>query len=102
MFEYQGDTYTIQDLQQAAIKRGMDFNSYLNVMKNAGLKEIGGTEQSATVVPFFSAAGGLTTANANFNFNATVDEKFVFTGSKTFTLSNGSNLSDSNITLFQF
>ena len=62
----------------------------------------GGTEQSATVVPFFSAAGGLTTANANFNFNATVDEKFVFTGSKTFTLSNGSNLSDSNITLFQF
>ena len=62
----------------------------------------GGTEQSATVVPFFSNAGGLSTANANFNFNATVDEKFVFTGSKTFTLSNGSNLSDSNITLFQF
>ena len=62
----------------------------------------GGAEQTATVVPFFSNAGGLTTANANFNFNATVDEKFVFTGSKTFTLSNGSNLADSNITLFQF
>ena len=62
----------------------------------------GGAEQSATVVPFFSNAGGLTTPNANFNFNATVDDKFVFTGSKTFTLSNGSNLSDSNITLFQF
>ena len=31
-----------------------------------------------------------------------IDEKFVFTGSKTFTLSTGSNLSDSNITLFQF
>ena len=62
----------------------------------------GGAEQTATVVPFFSNAGGLSTANANFNFNATVDEKFVFTGSKTFTLATGSNLSDSNITLFQF
>ena len=35
----------MQDLQQAATKRGMDFDSYLNVMKNAGLKEIGDTEQ---------------------------------------------------------
>ena len=49
MFEYQGNTYTMQDLQQAAAKRGMDFNSYLNVMKNAGLKEIGDTEQSAEI-----------------------------------------------------
>ena len=62
----------------------------------------GGTEQAATVIPFFSNAGGLSTANANFNFNATVDDKFVFTGSKTFTLSTGANLADSNITLFQF
>ena len=62
----------------------------------------GGAEQTATVVPFFSNAGGLSTANANFNFNATVDDKFVYTGSKTFTLANGSNLADSNITLFQF
>jgi len=62
----------------------------------------GGAEQSATVVPFFSNAGGLSTANANFNFNSSVDDKFVFTGSKTFTLSTGANLADSNITLFQF
>jgi len=62
----------------------------------------GGAEQNAIVVPFFSSAGGLSTANANFNFNSSVDEKFVFTGSKTFTLSTGANLSDSNITLFQF
>ena len=62
----------------------------------------GGTEQSATVIPFFSNADGLLTANANFNFNATVDDKFVFTGTKTFTLSTGANLADSNITLFQF
>ena len=62
----------------------------------------GNVEQAAQVVDFFSAAGGLSSANATFNFNATVDEKFVFTGTKTFTLENGSNLSDSNITLFQF
>jgi hypothetical protein len=62
----------------------------------------GGIEQSAQVINFFSAAGGLSSANAQFNFNATVDEKFVFTGTKTFTLSNGNALSDSNITLFQF
>ena len=62
----------------------------------------GRTEQAATVVPFFTKSGGLTTANTNFNFNATVDEKFVYTGSKTFTLANGSTLADSNITLFQF
>ena len=62
----------------------------------------GGTEQAATVVPFFTKSGGLTTANTNFNFNSVVDDKFVYTGAKTFTLANGSNLSDSNITLFQF
>ena len=62
----------------------------------------GGTEQAAQVINFFSAAGGLSSANAQFNFNATVDEKFVFTGTKTFTLTNGSALADSNVTLFQF
>ena len=62
----------------------------------------GGVEQAAQVVPFFSKAGGLSTSNTNFNFNATVDDKFVFTGAKTFTLENGSSLTDSAITLFQF
>ena len=62
----------------------------------------GGTEQAAQVINFFSAAGGLSSANAQFNFNATVDEKFVFTGTKTFTLANGNALADSNVTLFQF
>ena len=61
-----------------------------------------GAEQAAQVVPFFTKSGGLTTANTNFSFNATIDEKFVFTGSKSFTLANGSSLSDSAITLFQF
>ena len=61
-----------------------------------------GAEQAAQVVPFFTKSGGLTTANTNFSFNATIDEKFVFTGSKSFTLANGSALADSAITLFQF
>ena len=62
----------------------------------------GGTEQAAQVVNFFSAAGGLSSANTQFNFNATVDNKFVFTGDKSFTLSDGTSLTDSEITLFQF
>ena len=62
----------------------------------------GAAGQVTRLVPFLSAAGGLTTPNVRFEFNATVDEKFVFTGSKTFTLGDGSNLSDSAITLFQF
>ena len=62
----------------------------------------GGAEQAATVVPFFTKAGGLSTANTNFNFNSVVDDKFVYTGTKSFTLANGSALADSNITLFQF
>jgi len=61
-----------------------------------------GAEQAAQVVPFFTKAGGLSTANTNFSFNATIDEKFVYTGSKSFTLANGSSLTDSAITLFQF
>ena len=62
----------------------------------------GAAGQVTRLVPFFSAAGGLTTPNVRFEFNATVDDKFVFTGSKTFTLANGTSLTDSEITLFQF
>ena len=62
----------------------------------------GAAGQVSRVVPFFSSAGGLSTANTNFEFNAVIDEKFVFTGTKTFTLANGSALSDSDPTLFQF
>ena len=62
----------------------------------------GAAVQVTRLVPFFSAAGGLTTPNVRDEFNATVDDKFVFTGSKTFTLANGTSLTDSEITLFQF
>jgi len=62
----------------------------------------GAAGQVSRVVPFFSASGGLSTKNADFEFNAVIDDKFVFTGTKTFTLSNGSALADSDPTLFQF
>ena len=62
----------------------------------------GASGQVTRLVNFFSKSGGLTTPNARFEFNATVDNKFVFTGSKSFTLSNGTSLQDSEITLFQF
>jgi hypothetical protein len=62
----------------------------------------GAAGQVSRVIPFFSAAGGLSTKNTDFEFNAIIDEKFVFTGTKTFTLANGSALADSDPTLFQF
>ena len=62
----------------------------------------GAAGQVTRLVPFFSKAGGLSTPNVRFEFNATVDDKFVFTGANTFTLANGTSLSDSAITLFQF
>ena len=52
-------------------------------------------------VDFFSAAGGLSTKNATFEFSAEVPERYAFTDSNTFTLANGDNLTDAGITLFQ-
>jgi len=62
----------------------------------------GETIQPARVVPFFTASGGLDTKNTDFEFNATVDTRTTFTGTKTFTLANGSSLTDSDSTIFQF
>jgi len=52
-------------------------------------------------VDFFSASGGLDTANATFEFSAEVADRYAFTDSSTFTLASGSNLTDAGITLFQ-
>ena len=62
----------------------------------------GETIPPTRVVPFFTAAGGLNVTNTNFEFNATIDTRTTFTGTKTFTLANGSNLTDSDSTIFQF
>ena len=39
MFELNGVEYSNQDLQDAAVKYGMDFDSYLETMKEKGLVE---------------------------------------------------------------
>ncbi len=57
---------------------------------------------AVTTVPFFSRSGGLSTANATFEFNATLDNNKPFLDQSTFTLANGSGLtSDDTITIFQ-
>ena len=61
-----------------------------------------GGRQVIRKVPFFSAAGGLSTVNKNFEFNATIDNRTAFGEAHTFTLSDGSNLTDTDPTLFQF
>jgi len=61
-----------------------------------------GGRQVIKKVPFFTAAGGLNTINKNFEFNATIDNRTAFGDAHTFTLSDGSTLTDTDPTLFQF
>ena len=68
----------------------------------AVISSSGETIQPTRVVPFFTASGGLNTKNTDFEFNATIETRTTFTGTKTFTLANGSNLTDSDSTIFQF
>jgi hypothetical protein len=68
----------------------------------AVISSSGETLQPTRVVPFFTASGGLNTKNTDFEFNATIETRTTFTGTKTFTLANGSNLTDSDSTIFQF
>jgi len=62
----------------------------------------GETLQPATLVPFFTASGGLNTKNTDFEFNSSIDTRMTFTGTKTFTLASGNLLLDSDTTIFQF
>ena len=68
----------------------------------AVLSSSGETLQPTRVVPFFTATGGLSTKNTEFEFNSSIDTRTTFTGTKTFTLANGSPLTDSDTTIFQF
>ena len=62
----------------------------------------GSAGQVIKKVPFYTAAGGLSTINKNFEFNATIDNRTAFGDAHTFTLSDGSALTDTDPTLFQF
>ena len=68
----------------------------------AVISSSGETLQPTRVVPFFTASGGLNTKNTDFEFNAAIETRTTFTGTKTFTLANGSTLTDSDSTIFQF
>tara|TARA_R110001592_G_scaffold56400_2_gene172198 strand:+ start:151 stop:1482 length:1332 start_codon:yes stop_codon:yes gene_type:complete len=58
--------------------------------------------QPTRVIPFFTASAGLNTKNTDFEFNASIETRATFTGTKTFTLANGNALADSDTTIFQF
>ena len=63
---------------------------------------VAGTNGKTSVdVPFFSRAGGTSTANATFKFQSK-GLSYVFTDAGTFTLSDGTSLEDSNPELFTF
>jgi len=63
---------------------------------------VAGTNGKTSVdVPFFSRAGGTSTANATFKFQSK-GLSYVFTDAGTFTLSDGTALEDSNPELFTF
>ena len=72
-----------------------------NELAVMGATSTGTLSQPIRNVDFFSAAGGLDTANATFEFNASVDQRYTFIDSSTFTLSDGEVLVDTGITLFQ-
>jgi hypothetical protein len=72
-----------------------------NELAVMGSNATGTLSQPVRRIPFFSAAGGLTTENATFEFNAEVADRYSFIDSASFTLANGSALTDSGITLFQ-
>ena len=66
-----------------------------------GTDSTGAISKPIRRVDFFSATGGLSTANATFEFSAEIPERYAFTDANTFTLANGDNLTDAGITLFQ-
>ena len=60
------------------------------------------TGQVVKKVPFFTAAGGLSTTNKLFEFNSTIDTVRTFDEVHGFTLTDGSSNANSDPTLFQF
>ena len=72
-----------------------------NALAVMGVTSTGAISKPIRRVDFFSAADGLSTKNATFEFNAEVADKYSFLDNSTFTLANGSALTESGITLFQ-
>ena len=72
-----------------------------NELAVMGATSTGTLSQPIRNVDFFSAAGGLVTKNATFEFNASIDQRYPFLDSSTFTLANGDVLAEPGITIFQ-
>ena len=83
----------------ATLPSGSKLGSNELVVKGTGTNS---SSVAITTVPFFTRSGGLSTANATFEFNATLDNNKPFLDQSTFVLANGSGLSsDDTITIFQ-
>ena len=83
----------------ATLPAGSKLGSNEVVVKGTGTNS---SRVSVMTVPFFKR-GSLSTVNATFEFNATLDNNKPFLDGRTFTLQNGSTLSNiDDITIFQF
>ena len=84
----------------ATLPAGSKAGSNELVVKGTGTNS---SRVSVMTVPFFSRSGGLSTKNASFEFNSTLDNNKPFLDGRTFTLANGGSLSQiDQITIFQF
>ena len=83
----------------ATLPAGSKLGSNEVVVKGTGTAS---SRVSVMTVPFFSRSGGLSTANATFEFNSTLDNNKPFLDQSTFVLANGSGLTSADtITIFQ-
>jgi hypothetical protein len=84
----------------ATLPAGSKLGSNEVVVKGTGTTS---SRVSVMTVPFFTRSGGLSTKNATFEFNSTLDNNKPFLDGRTFTLADGNTLSNiDDITLFQF
>ena len=83
----------------ATLPAGSKLGSNEVVVKGTGTQS---SRVSVMTVPFYKR-GSLSTPNATFEFNSTLDNNKPFLDGRTFTLANGGSLSNiDDITLFQF
>ena len=83
----------------ATLPQGSKLGSNEVVVKGTGTQS---SRVSVMTVPFFKR-GSLSTPNATFEFNSTLDNNKPFLDGRTFTLANGGSLSNiDDITIFQF
>jgi hypothetical protein len=83
----------------ATLPAGSKLGSNEVVVKGTGTQS---SRVSVMTVPFYKR-GSLSTPNATFEFNSTLDNNKPFLDGRTFTLANGGSLSNiDDITIFQF